>query len=122
MVTVVCIPAYNEEQTISQVVANCKKYSDYVLVCDDGSTDETTSKAKGAGAKLINHKKNLGKGAAMKSLFKSALNDNVDAIVTIDGDGQFLPEQIPQLVSPVIEKKADIVKLVITLVLEVDVH
>jgi len=109
MKTIVCIPAFDEESIIDEIVSKCKEYSDMVIVCDDGSSDNTASKAKSAGAFIIKHEKNGGKGAAMKSLFKSALENNADIIVTIDGDGQFLPQEIPKLVKPIKEKRADIV-------------
>jgi glycosyltransferase involved in cell wall biosynthesis len=85
------------------------KYSEQVVVCDDGSTDKTYEKAELAGAICLKHKKNLGKGAALKSLFDYARNCDVDIIVTIDGDGQFLPEEIPKLKKSIEDKKTDIV-------------
>jgi len=65
--------------------------------------------AKGAGAYVIKNERNLGKGAAMKSLFKHALKRNADVIVVIDGDGQFLPEEIPKLIDPILKDNLDIV-------------
>ena len=58
---------------------------------------------------VIRHKKNKGKGGAMKSLFQSALSCDADVLVTIDGDGQFLPDEIPKIMSPIIDEKADVV-------------
>ena len=109
MLRAVCIPAYNEEQTIKNIVERCMKFSDKVIVCDDGSNDNTSIYAKKAGATVINHKQNQGKGAAMKSLFKFVKDLKLDIIVTIDGDGQFLPEEIDKISKPVLENKADIV-------------
>lgn len=106
---VVCIPAYNEENRIQDVIKRCKNHSDEVIVCNDGSSDETALQAKLAGAKVINHKKNQGKGAALRTLFQSALETDASTIVTIDADGQFLPEEIPKLVEPIEEKNFDIV-------------
>jgi len=103
------VPAFNEESMISDVVKRSLVHVDKVIVCDDGSRDDTISKAKEAGAIVISHKKNLGKGAAMKSLFKEAKKLNADVMVTIDGDGQFLPEEIPKLIEPIIEGDYDIV-------------
>jgi len=65
--------------------------------------------AKKAGAIVIKADKNKGKGAALKSLFDYAKENNADAMVTIDGDGQFLPEEIPKLLNPILEKKSDVV-------------
>lgn len=104
-----CIPAYNEESVIGTVVQNCLKYSDKVVVCDDGSTDQTASNAEKAGATVLRHSTNKGKGAAMHTLFDFAKNSEADVIITIDGDGQFLPEEINKLVTPITEKSVDIV-------------
>ena len=82
---------------------------DKVVVCDDGSSDNTFAEAQKAGADVIKHEKNFGKGAATRSLFKYAKNSNADIIITIDGDGQFLPEEIPRLVKSMVENKSDIV-------------
>ena len=109
MSTLVCIPAFNEERFIGKVVKNCLKYADRVVVCDDGSVDKTYEVADAAGANVIRHEKNCGKGEAFQSLFQFARHSNVDVIVTIDGDGQFLPEEIPKLVKKIESNEADIV-------------
>jgi len=107
--TLVCIPAFNEEKIIGKIVEECLKYSDQVVICDDGSIDKTFEEAELAGAICLKHKKNLGKGAALRSLFDYAKNTNFDIIVTIDGDGQFLPEEIPKLKKPIADNRVDIV-------------
>ena len=109
MLKIACIPAYDEENQISDVVKRSLSYVDKVIVCDDGSSDSTSINAENAGAIVIRHKKNQGKGVAMKSLFNYAIKLDADIIVTIDGDGQFLPEEIEKLTKPIIEKKCDIV-------------
>jgi len=106
---VACIPAYNEEKNIGKLVKDCLKQVDKVVVCDDGSTDFTIKEARDAGAFVITHLHNKGKGAALKSLFDFANHSNVDIIVTIDGDGQFLPEEIPKLTKDIENGKSDIV-------------
>jgi glycosyltransferase involved in cell wall biosynthesis len=106
---IVCIPAYNEEEIIAEVITKCKKFSDKIIVCDDGSTDNTSKIAQQEGAIVINHKKNMGKGAALRTLFKISLEFKPDVIITIDGDGQFLPEEIPKLVQSMKTNNADIV-------------
>lgn len=105
----VCIPAFNEERTIGDVIKKCHRYVDKVIVCDDGSTDDTAKIAQKNGAQVIIHKKNIGKGGAMRSLFQIALKTDADVIVTMDGDGQLLPEEIPKLITPILENKADVV-------------
>jgi len=109
VITLICIPAYNEEKNISKFVTKCKQYSDMIVVCDDGSTDQTSHLAKLSGAKVISHKTNNGKGAALKSLFEYAKNIECDIVVTIDGDGQFLPEEIPKLLQKIQNDDSDIV-------------
>ena len=105
----VCIPAYNVSKVIRKLVEECRKYSDDVIVCDDGSIDDTAIEAKRGGASVINHAKNKGKGAALKSLLNVAKDTKSDVIVTIDGDGQFLPKEISKIAKPVLEGKSDIV-------------
>ena len=106
---VVCIPAYNVSRVICDLVMECRKYSDEVIVCDDGSIDDTVSEARKGGATIISHPKNLGKGAAIKSLFNIAKYEKADVAITMDGDGQFLPEEINKIAKPIFEGKADIV-------------
>ncbi len=101
MASLACIPAYNVENTISTVVKDVSNYVDIVIVCDDGSIDETSNEAKNAGATVIKHEKNHGKGAALKSLFDYAKKTDFDILVTIDGDGQFLAKDIPKLINPI---------------------
>ena len=109
MFKIVCIPAYNEENTIKNVIERCKKFVDKVIVYDDGSTDQTYEIANKAGAIVLGNKQNFGKGRAMKVLFEYAKEKNVDVMITIDGDGQFIPEEIPILLKPILEKNIDIV-------------
>jgi len=103
------IPAFNEERTIAKLVLEAQNYVDVVLVCDDGSTDCTAEIAERMGADVIRHERNLGYGAATKSLFSVARELNADVLVTFDGDGQHDPNEIPRLIEPVLENKADIV-------------
>lgn len=96
------IPAYNEERTIYNVVRESLKYSS-VLVIDDGSQDNTFKLAKKAGAQVISHTYNLGKGAALKTGIKYALEHGYERIVFMDGDGQHDPNIIPSLASKINE-------------------
>lgn len=104
-----CIPAYNEESHIKDLVKSTKNHVDYVLVCDDGSTDNTANIAKKAGAIVISHKTNQGYGAAITSLFKYAQNKNADITITLDGDGQHNPDQIPLLLNTLTHHNVDVV-------------
>jgi len=103
------VPAYNEENKLPTLIKEILQYVDRVIVCDDGSTDKTSEVAEKAGADVIVHGHNMGKGAAMKSLFNFAKETDFDILVTIDGDGQFLPSEIPRLVEPIKQNKSDIV-------------
>jgi len=106
---VACIPAYNEEKTIARVILQAQKSVDAVLVCDDGSTDLTSEIAQRLGAEVLRHEKNLGYGAALKSLFRRARDMNADVVVTLDADGQHNPAAIQDVIKPILEDKADIV-------------
>lgn len=105
---VVCIPAFNEEKTIAKVVLQASRYADEVVVCDDGSTDMTGEIAERLGATVVRHAKNLGYGAAIQSLFSRARELDADVLVTLDGDGQHDPAEIPDVVKPVVDGVADI--------------
>ena len=101
------LPAYNKELCISSIILGSKKYADRIIVVDDGSTDKTAEIAELAGAEIIKHQSNKGRGAALKTGFEAAKTSEV--IVTLDASGQYKPEEIPKLVTPIIEGKADIV-------------
>ncbi len=105
---VACIPAYNEDKSIARVILQVQKYVDKVIVCDDGSCDMTADIAESLGATVLRHKANLGKGATLRTLFEASLKMGAKTIVTIDGDGQHDPREIPVVAGPVIEGKADI--------------
>lgn len=106
---VVCIPAYNEAKYIGVIVQNALKHANEVIVCDDGSSDNTTMLAKEAGAVVVNHSKNLGYGNTIRTLFERALKNEADIIVTMDSDGQHDPVQIPSLIEPIMKEGVDIV-------------
>jgi len=106
------IPAYNEEKTIGSIVLGARQYALRVIVVDDGSQDATGEIAKLAGAQVIVHHQNRGKGAALKTGFQAIINtdiENTDIIVTLDSDGQHNPQEIPLILKPIIEDKADLV-------------
>lgn len=98
------IPAYNEEGRLGNVVKEVKKHLKIVLVVDDGSKDGTLKEAKSiSGIKLIEHKKNQGKGAALKTGCEYAFSNGAKAVLLIDSDGQHDPQDIPRLIKPLDE-------------------
>lgn len=105
----VCIPAYNEESHIENLVKLAKNHVDSVVVCDDGSTDGTADIAKKAGAIVISHKTNRGYGAAIISLFEYARESNAEIMITLDGDGQHNPNEIPLLLNTITQHNVDVV-------------
>ena len=105
----VCIPAYNEEKNIGNIIRKAQNHADEVIVCNDGSTDNTAKFALQEGASVINHTKNYGYGKTIRTLFQEALVRKADIIVTIDSDGQHDPEQIPIIVEPILKNGFDIV-------------
>ena len=109
MKIVVGIPAFNEEKTVAKVVVRSRQYAEQVLVIDDGSNDDTGIIAAGIGAVVIRHNKNLGKGAAIRDCFEWAKQNSVDVLVTLDGDGQHDPRQIPTLLDALRNNDADVV-------------
>ncbi len=106
---VACVPAFNEERTIAAVVVGAQKYVGQVIVCDDGSNDMTAEIAEKLGARVIRHERNAGKGDALRSLFLACRELDADFMVTIDGDGQHDPNQIPDILRPLQEGEADVV-------------
>ncbi len=97
------IPAYNEEEKVGEVVRKALKHVDDVIVIDDGSLDKTLENSLDAGAIVVRHLKNRGKGAALKTGFKHALNLNGDIIITLDADGQHDPQEIPLFIKKINE-------------------
>lgn len=97
----VVIPAYNPGEALTSVLEGVKRYirPDHIVVVDDGSRDDTAERSESAGVRLIRHDVNMGKGEALKSGFRYLLSlMEVEAIFTIDADGQHDPEEIPAFV------------------------
>ncbi|WP_414468858.1 glycosyltransferase family 2 protein [Methanobacterium sp. ACI-7] len=105
--TLAILPAYNEEIAIGSLILSTKKHVDEIIVVDDGSKDNTSEIAKLAGAKVIRHSSNKGKGSALKTGFR-AVNGS-DIVITMDSDGQHNPDEIPKLIEPIVNGEADIV-------------
>ena len=108
-VVFVGIPAFNVEKNIAKVVVHAKEHCSQVVVCDDGSSDETARIAESLGCLVLRHGTNLGYGAAIRTLIDRARSEGADVLVTIDGDGQHNPKEIGSLVEPIIVGTADVV-------------
>ena len=109
----VVIPAYNEENHIKDTIETLPDFVDKIYVIDDGSTDRTAEIVKtltDLRILLLQHEVNKGMGAALVTGYKAALKDEMDVIVKMDGDNQMDPEQLPNLLEPIIEGKADYTK------------
>ena len=103
------IPALNAERSIGAVVRDCKAVVRDVLVVDDGSADRTAEVAREAGAQVVSHPANRGKGAALKTGFAYALEHGFDAVVTLDADGQHHASEIPKFFAAREETGADLI-------------
>ncbi|MCP1663173.1 glycosyltransferase involved in cell wall biosynthesis [Methanocalculus sp. AMF5] len=115
MKIIVTIPAYNEEDTIGEVIQNTKKtmskanHHYEIQVLDDGSTDQTKNIAQKLGANVFSHQNNRGLAQTFRDEIKYALENNADIIVHIDADGQYLTDEILNLLKPIIDGEADFV-------------
>jgi len=106
---IAAIPALNEEIAIGSVVLRARNHADKVLVIDDGSYDKTSRIAELAGAEVIRHEINRGKGIAIRTIFRRARELGADILVCLDGDGQHNPDEIPRLLIPIRNGEADMV-------------
>jgi glycosyltransferase involved in cell wall biosynthesis len=106
---VAAIPAHNEERFIASVVLLTLRHVDRVLVIDDGSSDNTAALAAAAGATVVRHECNRGKGAAVNTAFLEARAMGARALVLIDGDGQHRADEISAVLAPVLSAAADMV-------------
>ncbi len=106
---IIGIPAYNEEKNIATIILKLRKISDKIIVCNDGSSDMTGEIAEKLGAIVINHPKNLGYGAGIRSIFLKAQEIDYNILVTFDADGQHRVEDIMPIVEPILKNQADIV-------------
>ena len=102
------IPAFNEGPTIGSVVLRAKQYAEEVVVVDDGSTDDTAEIAALAGAHVIQHARNLGKGTAIRSAWLFARERHPEVLVLLDGDHQHDPRDIPRIAEPILADRADV--------------
>ena len=102
----VVIPAYNENETIGDVVARTLRHVDEAIVVDDGSSDDTAMVARNSGAIVVRNEVNKGVLESLKTGFKSAKGE---ILVTLDADGQHDPDEIPGLLEPILDDRADLV-------------
>jgi len=115
MKLVVLVPAFNEEKNIENTIRSIPKKifgidEVKVLVVDDGSTDKTMDKAMNGGAyRVVSHTTNTGVGAAFMTGVRNAISMNADILVAVDADSQFDSNQIPELISPILNNQADVV-------------
>jgi len=108
--TLTALPVYNEVRHVGPVLDEVVRYSDEVLVVDDGSTDGTSAVLAGRqGIHVVTHPENRGYGAALASAFDFALRGGYDVLVTIDCDGQHEPQRIPEFLRACLDQEADVV-------------
>ena len=103
------IPAYNEEKNIASIITKLKNITDSIIVCDDGSSDMTSEISKNLGAVVISHKKNMGYGAAIRTIFQKSIELDSDILVTFDADGQHRIDDVSKILQPLENNEADIV-------------
>ena len=109
MKIVIGIPAYNEGKNIAGILVELKKSYQNIIVCDDGSNDQTAKIAEELGAIVVRHEKNLGYGAGIRTIFLKAREVGADILITFDADGQHRIEDINPVMQPIKDDEADIV-------------
>lgn len=108
-IIVAIVPAYNEERFIASVVFTTRHYVDHVIVVDDGSSDQTANLAEAAGALVVRMAENGGKAEALNAGFHASKEFKPSAVVCLDGDAQHDPAEIPNLIEPILEQRAEVV-------------
>ena len=109
MKVVVGIPAFNEEKNIGKIISKISKIADKIIVCNDNSSDATKEIAEQMGVIVVSHERNLGYGAAIRTIFLKARELDADILVTMDGDGQHRIEDLKKIIEPILEKQSDVV-------------
>ncbi len=109
MKIIIGIPAFNEEKNIASIITKLMNITNSIIVCNDGSSDLTSEIAEKMGVTVINHKKNLGYGGAIRSIFLKAKELDGDILVTFDADGQHRIEDIENVTTPIINQEAELV-------------
>jgi len=114
MKILVFIPAFNEENNIEEVLKTTMEVTEHYpnvdfLVVDDGSIDGTAKITRSCGVNLISHQRNMGEEAAIQTAFEYAIKNNYDYTVKLDADGEHDPKDIPKILKPLLNGKADVV-------------
>ncbi|MBD3218055.1 MAG: glycosyltransferase, partial [candidate division Zixibacteria bacterium] len=111
MKILILIPAYKAADTLPKLVERINKYVDKkdILIVEDGSPDNTCASAKSTGAVVLPHEINKGKGEALKTGFKHALENRYDGVISIDADLQHDPDLIPEFIQVAEENDADVI-------------
>jgi glycosyltransferase involved in cell wall biosynthesis len=107
--TAILIPAYNEGATIRDIASRCLQQLEQVIVVDDGSTDDTVEQLDGLPITILKNQINSGKAACLWKGMQHALEPNIQSIITLDGDGQHSPEDVPLLIKAANENKDHLV-------------
>ncbi len=105
----ILIPTYNEAKAIGQLVTDLKAFDLDILIADDGSLDETAKIAQNAGARVLAHKMRTGKGATLRRGFDYILKHGYDGVITMDGDGQHAPDDLPQFLMKIGEQPVSLI-------------
>jgi glycosyltransferase involved in cell wall biosynthesis len=103
------IPAFNESQTVAAVVEGVRPHVGHVIVVDDGSTDETSARAREAGAEVLRHQQNLGKGHAVRTGLSRVLDGDFTHVLLLDADLQHVPAEAAGLLEVAGRSGADVV-------------
>lgn len=103
------VPAYNEADSVADVVTETRQYVDKVVVIDDASTDDTAKRAREVADGVVTHPKNMGVGGAVHTGYIVGVREGFDVVVQIDGDGQHDPADVPRLLAKMAEADADMV-------------
>ncbi|MDP2630755.1 MAG: glycosyltransferase family 2 protein [Candidatus Uhrbacteria bacterium] len=106
---IVVMPAYNAEQTVEQTLRSLPSVYGEVLLCDDGSNDDTVKRSAGLGIATVRHEKNKGYGANQKTLYSLAREKDIDIIVMVHPDNQYSTERLPEMIAMIRNDSADLV-------------